>query len=90
MREPNARDMPTAYRDPGPTMITGGTGHATVSSDLLSPKENRAKVKLLLARQAAIGAGQLFQKLPLSMQRNYITLSENMLATIERVAKVTW
>jgi hypothetical protein len=59
-------------------------------SELLSPKDNRAKAKLLLARQAAIGAGQLFDKLPLWMQRNYLTLSENMLATIERVAKVTW
>jgi hypothetical protein len=62
----------------------------SVPSEFLSPADNRAKAKLLLARQCAIGAGQQFDKLPLSMQRNYMTLSENMLATIERVAKVTW
>lgn len=65
-------------------------GKIQAPSDLLSPKDNRAKVKLLLARQAAIGVGQLFQNLPISMQRNYLTLSENMLATIERCARVTW
>ena len=67
-------------------------GHtvASIPSDFLSPKDNRAKVKLLLARQAAIGAGQLFQYLPLTMQRIYLTLSENMLATVEWCAKVTW
>jgi hypothetical protein len=65
-------------------------GRAAVSSDLLSPSDNRAKAKLLLARQCAIGAGQIFEKLPLSMQQNYMTLSENMLATIERCARVTW
>ena len=63
---------------------------ASAPSELLSPADNRAKAKLLLARQTAIGSGQIFDKLPLSMQRNYMTLSENMLATIERVAKVTW
>ena len=52
--------------------------------------DNRAKVKLLLARQTALTSGQLFEKLTLTMQRNYLTLSENMLATIERCAKVTW
>jgi hypothetical protein len=62
----------------------------SIPSDFLSPADNRAKAKLLLARQAAIGAGQIFDKLPLSMQRNYMTLSESMLATVERLARVTW
>ena len=70
--------------------IERGRTVASVPSDFLSPKDNRAKAKLLLARQAAISAGQLFQNLPISMQRNYLTLSENMLATVERCAKVTW
>lgn len=63
---------------------------ASAPSELLSPKDNRDKVKLLLARQTALTSGQLFDKLPLTMQRNYMTLSENMLATIERCARVTW
>lgn len=59
-------------------------------SELLSPKDNRAKVKLLMARQTAMTSGQIFDKLPIGMQRNYLTLSENILATIERCARVTW
>ncbi len=70
--------------------LSRGRTVQSVPSDLLSPADNRAKAKLLLARQCAIGAGQLFEKLPLTMQRNYMTLAENMLSTIERVAKVTW
>jgi hypothetical protein len=70
--------------------LSRGRTVQSVASEFLSPSDNRAKAKLLLARQAALGAGQIFDKLPLSMQRNYMTLSENMLATIERVAKVTW
>ena len=62
----------------------------SVPSDFLSPSDNRAKVKLLLARQTALTSGQLFEKLTLTMQRNYLTLSENMLATVERCARVTW
>jgi hypothetical protein len=63
---------------------------ASAPSELLSPKDNRDKVKLLLARQCALGSGQIFDKLPIGMQRNYLTLSENMLATVERCARVTW
>ena len=70
--------------------LSRGRRVQSVSSDLLSPTDNRAKVKLLLARKAALTSGQLFEKLTLTMQRNYLTLSENMLATVERCAKVTW
>ncbi len=70
--------------------LSRGRRVQSVSSELLSPADNRAKVKLLLARQTALISGQLFQNLPLTMQRNYLTLSENMLATVERCARVTW
>ena len=67
-----------------------GRAVQSVPSDFLSAHDNRAKAKLLMARQVAMGAGQIFDKLPLSMQRNFMTLSGNMLATIERLARVTW
>jgi hypothetical protein len=50
----------------------------------------RDEAKLLIARQIAINNGLVWGNLKLRDQYIYLTLAENILATVERKAEVKW
>lgn len=48
---------------------------------------NRTETKTLIARQIAIAEGKVWDRLPRSAQIGYLTLANNILATVERKMK---
>jgi hypothetical protein len=52
---------------------------------------NRDRAKIAIARQVAINNGQTWERLNHANQNRYLTLAENILATVERLqSKYDW